>query len=150
MYSDNSKIVLIDFLLSRPATVCLCPYFPNTKLKVSTSVYVIQHPNEENRSLRTVPILFNCLQDGKCCVIRGRRFSETRYRFVLQIYRFVKPALVHFVRSVLTLTKTNKFISKPRPLNSDMMVVDRSMPKKKSHVKFQLFIITTAILDLKE
>ncbi|XP_033634626.1 DTW domain-containing protein 2-like [Asterias rubens] len=63
----------------RPATVCLCPYFPNTKLKVSTSVYVIQHPNEENRSLRTVPILFNCLQDGKCCVIRGRRFSETSH-----------------------------------------------------------------------
>ncbi|XP_038073864.1 tRNA-uridine aminocarboxypropyltransferase 2-like [Patiria miniata] len=60
----------------RPAKVCLCPYFPEKPLDTSTCVYVIQHPNEESRSLRTVPILFNCLQQGKCCVIRGRRFSE--------------------------------------------------------------------------
>lgn len=63
----------------RPEKVCLCPFLPQQPLEVSTCLYIVQHPNEESRVLRTVPLLAACLPHGKCNVIVGRRFSEERY-----------------------------------------------------------------------
>ncbi|KAK7895895.1 hypothetical protein WMY93_021220 [Mugilogobius chulae] len=63
----------------RPEKVCLCPFLPQQPLDVSTCLYIVQHPNEESRVLRTVPLLAACLPQGKCNVIVGRRFSEERY-----------------------------------------------------------------------
>lgn len=62
----------------RPEKVCLCPFLPQQPLEVSTCLYIVQHPNEESRVLRTVPLLAACLPHGKCNVIVGRRFSEER------------------------------------------------------------------------
>ncbi|KAK7131727.1 hypothetical protein R3I94_016759 [Phoxinus phoxinus] len=62
----------------RPVKVCLCPYLPALPLDVSTSLYIVQHPAEESRVLRTVPLLAACLAPGKCRVFVGRRFSEDR------------------------------------------------------------------------
>ncbi|XP_022104663.1 DTW domain-containing protein 2-like [Acanthaster planci] len=78
----------------RPAKVCLCPHFPEKPLDISTCVYVIQHPNEESRSLRTVPILMNCLQQGKCHVIRGRRFSEIGHPVLTAVCRDPKTLVL--------------------------------------------------------
>ncbi|KYO20541.1 tRNA-uridine aminocarboxypropyltransferase 2 isoform X1 [Alligator mississippiensis] len=64
---------------SRPQKVCLCPFLPVHPLKVSTCLYIIQHPAEESRVLRTVPLLAACLPQEKCKVLIGRRFSEDRY-----------------------------------------------------------------------
>ncbi|KAJ0057516.1 hypothetical protein NL108_009259, partial [Boleophthalmus pectinirostris] len=63
----------------RPEKVCLCPFLPHQPLDVSTCLYIVQHPNEESRVLRTVPLLAACLPQDKCNVIVGRRFSEERY-----------------------------------------------------------------------
>ncbi|XP_030625102.1 DTW domain-containing protein 2 isoform X1 [Chanos chanos] len=63
----------------RPVKVCLCPFLPARPLQVSTSLYIVQHPAEESRVLRTVPLLAACLPPGKCKVLVGRRFSEERY-----------------------------------------------------------------------
>ncbi|XP_060091543.1 tRNA-uridine aminocarboxypropyltransferase 2 [Heteronotia binoei] len=63
----------------RPQKVCLCPFLPVNPLKVSTCLYIIQHPAEESRVLRTVPLLAACLPEEKCKVLIGRRFSEDRY-----------------------------------------------------------------------
>ncbi|XP_034048748.1 DTW domain-containing protein 2 [Thalassophryne amazonica] len=63
----------------RPQKVCLCPFLPPQPLDVSTCLYVVQHPAEESRVLRTVPLLAACLPRGKCNVIVGRRFNEERY-----------------------------------------------------------------------
>ncbi|XP_074850220.1 tRNA-uridine aminocarboxypropyltransferase 2 isoform X1 [Carettochelys insculpta] len=63
----------------RPQKVCLCPFFPVHPLKVSTCLYIIQHPAEESRVLRTVPLLAACLPRDKCKVLIGRRFGEDRY-----------------------------------------------------------------------
>ncbi|XP_071494278.1 tRNA-uridine aminocarboxypropyltransferase 2-like [Diadema antillarum] len=60
----------------RPVSVGLCKYFPKERLNISSTVYIIQHPNEEKRVLRTAPILTACLPIGKCHIIRGKRFSE--------------------------------------------------------------------------
>ncbi|XP_068026175.1 tRNA-uridine aminocarboxypropyltransferase 2-like [Melanerpes formicivorus] len=63
---------------SRPQKVCLCPFLPIHPLKVSTCLYIIQHPAEESRVLRTVPLLAACLPPDKCKILVGRRFSEDR------------------------------------------------------------------------
>ncbi|KAM4710314.1 tRNA-uridine aminocarboxypropyltransferase 2 [Discoglossus pictus] len=64
---------------SRPQKVCLCPFLPAHPLNVSTCLYIVQHPAEESRVLRTVPLLAACLPDDKCKVLIGRRFGEERY-----------------------------------------------------------------------
>ncbi|XP_076994998.1 tRNA-uridine aminocarboxypropyltransferase 2 isoform X3 [Tamandua tetradactyla] len=63
---------------SRPQKVCLCPFLPVHPLHISTHLYIIQHPAEENKVLRTVPLLAACLPRDKCKVKIGRRFSEER------------------------------------------------------------------------
>lgn len=60
----------------RPRKVCLCPYLPVHPLQISTHLYIIQHPAEENKVLRTVPLLAACLPPDKFTVKVGRRFSE--------------------------------------------------------------------------
>uniref|UniRef100_A0A2K5LYI1 tRNA-uridine aminocarboxypropyltransferase n=1 Tax=Cercocebus atys TaxID=9531 RepID=A0A2K5LYI1_CERAT len=62
----------------RPQKVCLCPFLPAHPLHISTHLYIIQHPAEENKVLRTVPLLAACLPQDKCKVKIGRRFSEER------------------------------------------------------------------------
>ncbi|XP_036385811.1 tRNA-uridine aminocarboxypropyltransferase 2 [Megalops cyprinoides] len=62
----------------RPQKVCLCPFLPACHLEVSTSLYIVQHPAEESRVLRTVPLLAACLPPEKCKVFVGRRFNEER------------------------------------------------------------------------
>ncbi|XP_053330101.1 tRNA-uridine aminocarboxypropyltransferase 2 [Spea bombifrons] len=64
---------------SRPQKVCLCPFLPAHPLHVSTCLYIVQHPAEESRVLRTVPLLAACLPQDKCKVLIGRRFGEERY-----------------------------------------------------------------------
>ncbi|XP_037547767.1 tRNA-uridine aminocarboxypropyltransferase 2, partial [Nematolebias whitei] len=63
----------------RPQKVCLCPFLPPQPLEVSTCLYVVQHPAEESRVLRTVPLLAACLPHAKCKVIVGRKFSEEKH-----------------------------------------------------------------------
>ncbi|XP_070598969.1 tRNA-uridine aminocarboxypropyltransferase 2 [Erythrolamprus reginae] len=71
----------------RPQKVCLCPFLPVHPLKVSTCLYIIQHPAEESRVLRTVPLLTACLPEDKCKVLIGRRFYEDRYPELASICR---------------------------------------------------------------
>ncbi|XP_030047816.1 tRNA-uridine aminocarboxypropyltransferase 2 [Microcaecilia unicolor] len=63
----------------RPQKVCLCPFLPAHPLNVTTCLYIVQHPAEESRVLRTVPLLAACLPQDKCKVFIGRRFSEDRH-----------------------------------------------------------------------
>ncbi|TRY65181.1 hypothetical protein DNTS_009420, partial [Danionella cerebrum] len=63
----------------RPEKVCLCPFLPALPLDISTRLYIVQHPAEESRVLRTVPLLAACLPPDRCRVIVGRRFSEERF-----------------------------------------------------------------------
>ncbi|XP_013011679.1 tRNA-uridine aminocarboxypropyltransferase 2 isoform X2 [Cavia porcellus] len=62
----------------RPQKVCLCPFLPLHPLHIATHLYIIQHPAEENKVLRTVPLLEACLPQDKCKVKIGRRFSEEK------------------------------------------------------------------------
>ncbi|XP_060790937.1 tRNA-uridine aminocarboxypropyltransferase 2 [Neoarius graeffei] len=71
----------------RPVKVCLCPFLPAEPLDVSTCLYIVQHPAEESRVLRTVPLLAACLPKGKCKVLIGRRFNEERHAELAAVCR---------------------------------------------------------------
>uniref|UniRef100_A0AAV2IUI6 tRNA-uridine aminocarboxypropyltransferase n=1 Tax=Knipowitschia caucasica TaxID=637954 RepID=A0AAV2IUI6_KNICA len=79
----------------RPVKVCLCPFLPQQPLDVSTSLYIVQHPNEESRVLRTVPLLAACLPQSKCNVIVGRRFGEERYPDLAAICQDSKTLILY-------------------------------------------------------
>ncbi|XP_061426742.1 tRNA-uridine aminocarboxypropyltransferase 2 isoform X2 [Lethenteron reissneri] len=71
----------------RPQKVCLCPFLPAHPLEVSTRLYIVQHPAEESRVLRTVPLLAACLSAHACTVLVGRRFPEDRFPELAQVCR---------------------------------------------------------------
>ncbi|XP_052282558.1 tRNA-uridine aminocarboxypropyltransferase 2-like isoform X2 [Dreissena polymorpha] len=62
----------------RPATVCWCPFLPEEKISTLTTVYILQHPQEELRKLKTAPMLKQSLVEGKCHIIRGKKFGPKR------------------------------------------------------------------------
>ncbi|KAK2827738.1 hypothetical protein Q7C36_018664 [Tachysurus vachellii] len=79
----------------RPEKVCLCPFLPAEPLDVSTCLYIVQHPAEESRVLRTVPLLAACLPPGKCKVLIGRRFSEERHAELAAVCRDTRTFVLY-------------------------------------------------------
>ncbi|XP_047425358.1 tRNA-uridine aminocarboxypropyltransferase 2 [Mugil cephalus] len=79
----------------RPQKVCLCPFLPPQPLDVSTCLYVVQHPAEESRVLRTVPLLAACLPQGKCNVIVGRRFNEEKHPELAAVCRDTRTLILY-------------------------------------------------------
>ncbi|TRY65180.1 hypothetical protein DNTS_009420, partial [Danionella cerebrum] len=75
----NLCVCVCVLCFRRPEKVCLCPFLPALPLDISTRLYIVQHPAEESRVLRTVPLLAACLPPDRCRVIVGRRFSEERF-----------------------------------------------------------------------
>ena len=63
---------------SWPQKVCLCPFLPMHPLHISTHKYIIWHAAEENKVLRTIPLLAACFPQNKCKVKIGCPFSEKR------------------------------------------------------------------------
>ncbi|KAF3849286.1 hypothetical protein F7725_015783 [Dissostichus mawsoni] len=79
----------------RPQKVCLCPFLPTQPLEVSTCLYIVQHPAEESRVLRTVPLLAACLPQGKCNVIVGRRFNEEKHPELAAVCRDSRTLILY-------------------------------------------------------
>ncbi|XP_062517035.1 tRNA-uridine aminocarboxypropyltransferase 2-like isoform X2 [Corticium candelabrum] len=63
----------------RPESVCLCEFLPERPLDIRMTVCILQHPNEESRSLTTVPLLSASLPRDKCIIHRGKRFPPSKY-----------------------------------------------------------------------
>jgi len=63
----------------RPPSVCWCAYLPQVPLLVKTTLYILQHPFEETRNLKTAPMLTLGLPPDKCIVLKGKRFSKEKY-----------------------------------------------------------------------
>ncbi|KAH9520238.1 DTW domain-containing protein 2 [Bulinus truncatus] len=79
----------------RPFSVCWCPYLPHQPLDIKTNIYILQHPYEESRCLRTVPMLQNSLVPGKCQVIIGKRFSHLRHPELLSVLNSPNTILLY-------------------------------------------------------
>mmetsp|Transcript_31116 Transcript_31116/g.81662 ORF Transcript_31116/g.81662 Transcript_31116/m.81662 type:complete len:248 (-) Transcript_31116:657-1400(-) len=54
----------------RPKTVCICAFFPETKIVTRTRVIIVQHPKEQKRKIRTVPLLEKCIDQGTLLIVR--------------------------------------------------------------------------------
>ncbi|XP_060068908.1 tRNA-uridine aminocarboxypropyltransferase 2-like [Ylistrum balloti] len=80
---------------SRPITVCWCPYLPKERLDVKTNIYILQHPYETSRRLKTAPMLYQGLVPGKCHIIVGKKFSEHRYPQVNEILKAPNTLLLY-------------------------------------------------------
>ncbi|XP_071844965.1 tRNA-uridine aminocarboxypropyltransferase 2-like [Apostichopus japonicus] len=63
----------------RPSNVCLCPFLPANPIAIKSSVFLVQHPREEKRRVRTDYLVKGCLPKEKCFVIKGKKFSPKRY-----------------------------------------------------------------------
>ncbi|XP_028829859.1 DTW domain-containing protein 2 [Denticeps clupeoides] len=96
----------------RPEKVCLCPFLPPHPLDVSTTLYIVQHPAEESRVLRTVPLLAACLAPGKCRVLVGRRFSEEKNPELAAVCRDSRTLILYPGSGAQNLEELNEDFSK--------------------------------------
>ncbi|NXE22978.1 DTWD2 protein, partial [Ardeotis kori] len=121
---------------SRPQKVCLCPFLPVHPLKVSTCLYIIQHPAEESRVLRTVPLLAACLPPDKCKILVGRRFSEDRYPELATVCRNPDTLILYPGAEAANLEEVAVMSSSP----SVMIIIDGTWRKKYLVCYTELFI----------
>ncbi|XP_077646392.1 tRNA-uridine aminocarboxypropyltransferase 2 isoform X5 [Lonchura striata] len=112
---------------SRPQKVCLCPFLPVHPLKVSTCLYIIQHPAEESRVLRTVPLLAACLPPDKCKILVGRRFNEDRYPELATVCRNPKTLILYPGAEATNLEEVAVMSSSP----SVMIIIDGTWSQAK-------------------
>ncbi|XP_066037455.1 tRNA-uridine aminocarboxypropyltransferase 2 isoform X2 [Chamaea fasciata] len=112
---------------SRPQKVCLCPFLPVHPLKVSTCLYIIQHPAEESRVLRTVPLLAACLPPDKCKILVGRRFNEDRYPELATVCRNPNTLILYPGIEATNLEEVAVMSSNP----SVMIIIDGTWSQAK-------------------
>ncbi|KAK7499715.1 hypothetical protein BaRGS_00009056 [Batillaria attramentaria] len=79
----------------RPQSVCWCPYLPREPLQITTNIYILQHPFEESRNLRTVPMLCKSVVLERVHVIRGKRFSPKKFPELADILRAPNTLLLY-------------------------------------------------------
>jgi len=79
----------------RPVSVCWCAYLPECPLTVNTTVYILQHPYEETRNLKTAPMLSLGLASGKCVILKGKRFSRDKHPHLHDIVKLPNTLLVY-------------------------------------------------------
>ncbi|XP_071586593.1 tRNA-uridine aminocarboxypropyltransferase 2 isoform X2 [Heliangelus exortis] len=107
--------------------VCLCPFLPIHPLKISTCLYIIQHPAEESRVLRTVPLLAACLPPDKCKILVGRRFSEDRYPELATVCRNPNTLILYPGAEATNLEEVVVVSSNP----SVMIIIDGTWSQAK-------------------
>ncbi|XP_041362731.1 tRNA-uridine aminocarboxypropyltransferase 2-like [Gigantopelta aegis] len=79
----------------RPATVCWCPYLPHAPVATETTVYILQHPFEESRCLKTAPMLYHSLPEGKCHIIKGKKFPVSRFPLLDEVMKSPNTLLLY-------------------------------------------------------
>ncbi|KAL5004161.1 hypothetical protein ScPMuIL_017617 [Solemya velum] len=79
----------------RPITVCWCPFLPTEPLDVKTEVYILQHPFEESRCLRTAPMLYHSVRPGKCHIVKSKKFRPGRFPEIATVLQSPNTILLY-------------------------------------------------------
>ncbi|KAL3866650.1 hypothetical protein ACJMK2_043933 [Sinanodonta woodiana] len=93
--AEDTIITAILIRVSRPISVCWCDYLPKKPVDIKTNIYILQHPFEESRKLKTAPMLFHSLPEGKCHIIRGKRFTDNRYPELIKVFQSTNTYLLY-------------------------------------------------------
>lgn len=78
IHAQYNLNISLNYFDRRPSNVCLCPFLPANPIAIKSSVFLVQHPREEKRRVRTDYLVKGCLPKEKCFVIKGKKFSPKR------------------------------------------------------------------------
>lgn len=112
-------------LCERPQTVCWCPFLPEKRLNIKSSLYILQHPSEIKKCLRTSPILQNSLEPSHCHVIRGKKFPG-KHKHLQSIFDHPDTILLYPVNDAVQVSE----LDLSRTYN--IVIVDGTWPQAKS------------------
>lgn len=115
----------------RPIQVCICSCFPKCPIQIQTQIIILQHKNEESRSLATVPLLKECLVKEKVLILRGKRFRPERFPLLLSAVQSPKTLILYPGHSAIDLSTLPR---KPigRDDGSAVIVLDGTWAQTKS------------------
>ncbi|XP_057332314.1 tRNA-uridine aminocarboxypropyltransferase 2 [Microplitis mediator] len=114
----------------RPITVCWCPGLPKTRLCPQSRLIILQHPAEVKRCLRTAPMLSLSLEQNKCLVFRGKKFSS-KHEDLMEILKDKDTILLYPSADAVDINELPKVgVNGQRPYN--LVLLDGTWPQAKA------------------
>jgi DTW domain-containing protein YfiP len=103
---------------NRPITVCLCPFMSKQiELKLNVKIWILQHPCEEKRCLRTCVILDKLLKEQNFQILKGRRFSVDKYPQLESVYSNPNSVVLYPSEESIPIDEYQKIILQKRQNN---------------------------------
>ncbi|XP_043469103.1 tRNA-uridine aminocarboxypropyltransferase 2 [Leptopilina heterotoma] len=115
----------------RPITVCWCSGLPKTRIFTESRLIILQHPAEEKRSLRTVPMLTLALENEKCVTYRGKKFPQAKHTGLQEILNDPNTILLYPTSEAVALEElTPVGFNEQKPYN--VILLDGTWPQAKA------------------
>ncbi|XP_023341161.1 DTW domain-containing protein 2 [Eurytemora carolleeae] len=110
----------------RPSRVCLCEYISKPRIKLRTSIIILQHPDEEKRAIRTGKLLELGLESDNFKIFRGKKFPG-KFPELVKIFQCPGTRLLYPGQDSRVLTE----ISPPDPNISSIVLLDGTWDQAK-------------------
>lgn len=107
--------------------VCWCPALPPKKLNPRSNIIILQHPAEEKRCLRTVPMLKLGLVDEKCLIFKGKKFPQPRHENLEEILLQEKSVLLYPSKTAIDIRELNSGFD-----SYNLVLIDGTWPQAKA------------------
>ncbi|XP_059487139.1 tRNA-uridine aminocarboxypropyltransferase 2 [Neocloeon triangulifer] len=114
----------------RPHSVCWCPFLPQTTIQTRSRVVILQHPAEEKRCLRTVPMLELALSPGQCNVYKGKKFPLSKHNGLEELLRASNTLVLYPSKDSVPIEDIPKVDDNSEPYN--LVVIDGTWAQAKS------------------
>jgi len=113
----------------RPTVVCWCSALPEVPVMTESRIVILQHPAEEKRCLRTVPMLQRGLAINKCLIFKGKKFPEYKYKELFEILYSPNSVLLYPSKDSIDLNRFPKVSEVKVPYN--IVLIDGTWPQAK-------------------
>jgi DTW domain-containing protein YfiP len=115
----------------RPVPVCWCPFL-SKGLSIRSKLFILQHPSEEKRCLRTAKILELSLPAGQCVILKGKKFSVNKYPELSDFLRDKDRTLLMFPSISSLPLKSLPCVGPEVPLGYNVLIVDGTWSQARS------------------